>query len=76
MPEPVPLRTGREQASVRFGPMTGPLGDVPPPEQLMTVTRDDRAGPVLVVHGEVDLSTGGRLRDAVSTVLQQAPGGP
>ena len=57
--------------------MTGPLGDVPPPEQLMTVTREDRdSQPVLTVQGEVDLSTGGRLRDTVSSVLQQAGAGP
>ncbi len=57
--------------------VTGPLGDVPPPDQLMTVTRDDRDNsPVLVVRGEVDLSTGGRLRDTVSGVLQQAGAGP
>lgn len=57
--------------------MTGALGDIPPPEQLMTVTRDDRdSHPVLTVHGEVDLSTGGRLRDTVSSVLQQSGAGP
>jgi anti-sigma B factor antagonist len=43
----------------------------------MTVTRDDRSSrPVLVVRGDVDLSTGGRLREAVSTALQEAGGGP
>ena len=63
--------------AVPSGPVTGPPGDVPPPEQLMTVVRDDRDGQtVLVVHGEIDLSTGGRLRDAVSTVLHQAGAGP
>ena len=62
---------------VRSGSVTGPLGDAPPSDQLMTVTRDDRADrPVLVVRGEVDLSTGGRLRDTVSSVLQQATDGP
>jgi anti-sigma B factor antagonist len=36
--------------------MNGPLGGVPPAEQLMTIERDDRDGClVLVVHGEVDL---------------------
>lgn len=62
---------------VPSGPVTGPLGDVPPSEELMTVTRDDRDGqPVLVVRGEIDLSTGGRLRDTVSSVLHQAGDGP
>ncbi len=57
--------------------MTGPLGGVPPTELLMTITRDDRDGcPVLVVHGEVDLSTGSRLMEAGSTALQEAPGRP
>ena len=62
---------------VRSVSVTGHLGDVPPSDQLMTVTRDDRDdSPVLVVRGEVDLSTGGRLRDTVSSVLQQAGAGP
>jgi anti-sigma B factor antagonist len=62
---------------VRSDSVTGPLGDVPPPEQLMTVSRNDRdSWPVLVVRGEVDLSTGGRLRDTVSNVLQQTSAGP
>ena len=62
---------------VRSVSVTGPLGDVPPSDQLMTVTRDDRdSRPVLVVRGEVDLSTGGRLRDTVSSVLQQTGAGP
>jgi anti-sigma B factor antagonist len=62
---------------VRFGSVTGPRGDVPPPDQLMTVTQTDRGSqPVLVVRGEVDLSTGGRLRDTVSSVLQQTGAGP
>jgi anti-sigma B factor antagonist len=57
--------------------MTGPLGDVPPSDQLMTVTRDDREHrPVLVVRGEVDLSTESRLRDTVSSVLEQGGAGP
>jgi anti-sigma B factor antagonist len=57
--------------------VTGSLGDTPPSDQLMTVTRDDRDHrPVLVVRGEVDLSTGGRLRDTVSNVLQQDGAGP
>jgi anti-sigma B factor antagonist len=57
--------------------VTGPVGQVPPSDQLMTVTRDDRGSrPVLVVRGEVDLSTGGRLRDTVSSVLQQSTAGP
>lgn len=57
--------------------VTGSLGDAPPSTQLMTVTRDDREHrPVLVVRGEVDLSTGGRLREAVSSVLQQPATGP
>ncbi len=43
----------------------------------MTVTQTDRGSqPVLVVRGEVDLSTGGRLRDTVSSVLQQTGAGP
>lgn len=57
--------------------MTGPLGGVPPTELLMTITRDDRDGcPVLVVHGEVDLSTGSRLMEAGSAALQEATGRP
>ncbi|HVH22712.1 MAG TPA: STAS domain-containing protein [Pseudonocardia sp.] len=56
---------------------TGPLGEVPPSDQLMTVTRNERdSRPVLVVRGEVDLSTGGRLRDTVSSVLQHSSAGP
>jgi hypothetical protein len=39
---------------VRSVSVTGHLGDVPPSDQLMTVTRDDRDdSPVLVVRGEV-----------------------
>jgi anti-sigma B factor antagonist len=57
--------------------MTGSLGDLPPSNQLMTITRDDREyRPVLVVRGEVDLSTGNRLRDTVSSVLEQGGAGP
>jgi anti-sigma B factor antagonist len=67
---PVPL-------DVRSGSVTGPLGNLPPSDELMTVIRRDHGShPVLVVHGEVDLSTGGRLRDAVSHVLQHADAGP
>lgn len=45
---------------------------MPPTEELMTVARTDRDDcPVLVVGGEVDLSTAGRLRDEVSSALQQ-----
>jgi anti-sigma B factor antagonist len=41
-----------------------------PFDQLMTVTRTDRAGcPVLTVHGEVDLSTGPRLSATMTEVL-------
>lgn len=43
----------------------------------MTITRDDREyRPVLVVRGEVDLSTANRLRDTVSSVLEQGDVGP
>jgi anti-sigma B factor antagonist len=57
--------------------MNGPLGAVPPAEQLMTINRDDRNGcVVLVVHGEVDLSTGSRLMEAGSEALHQAGGQP
>lgn len=57
--------------------MTGSLGDLPPSNQLMTITQDDREyRPVLVVRGEVDLSTGNRLRDTVSSVLEQGGAGP
>jgi anti-sigma B factor antagonist len=57
--------------------MSGPLGGVPPAEQLMTIARDDRSGClVLVVHGEVDLSTGGRLMEAGSAALREAGGRP
>ena len=53
--------------------MNGPLGGVPPAEQLMTIERDDRDGCLgLVVHGEVDLSTGGRLMEAGSAALHEA----
>lgn len=53
--------------------MNGPLGGVPPAEQLMTIERDDRDGClVLVVLGEVDLSTGGRLMEAGSAALQES----
>lgn len=57
--------------------MTGPLDDVPPTEQLMTITREDRGRcQVLTVRGEVDLSTGERLRSTVNTALQRALGQP
>jgi anti-sigma B factor antagonist len=57
--------------------MTDPFGDVPPSDQLMTVTRHDHEyRPVLVVRGEVDLSTESRLRDTVSSVLEQGGAGP
>ena len=43
----------------------------------MTIERDDRGGClVLVVHGEVDLSTGGRLMEAGSAALREAAGAP
>ena len=39
----------------------------------MTIERDDRDGClVLVVHGEVDLSTGGRLMEAGSAALHES----
>ena len=57
--------------------MNGPLGGVPPAEQLMTISRDDRGGcVVLSVRGEVDLSTGGRLLEAGSAALREAVGRP
>jgi anti-sigma B factor antagonist len=57
--------------------MSGPLGGVPPAEQLMTIARDDRDRyVVLAVHGEVDLGTGGRLMEAAGEALQQATGRP
>ena len=57
--------------------MNGPLGGVPPAEQLMTIERDDQSGcVVLVVRGEVDLSTGGRLLDAGNAALLDAVGRP
>jgi len=57
--------------------VTGPLDDVPPTEQLMTITREDRGRcQVLTVRGEVDLSTGERLRSTVNTALQRALGQP
>jgi anti-sigma B factor antagonist len=57
--------------------MNGPLGGVPPTELLMTIERDDRDGcVVLVVHGEVDLGTGGRLTEAGKEALRQAAGRP
>jgi anti-sigma B factor antagonist len=53
--------------------MNAPLGGVPPAEQLMTISRDDRDGcVVVVVRGEVDLSTGGRLLEAGSAALREA----
>ena len=69
-------RTPRASA-VRCASMNGPLGGVPPAEQLMTIERDDRDGClVLVVHGEVDLSTGGRLMEAGSAALHEAADQP
>lgn len=57
--------------------MNGPLGGMPPAEQLMTINRDDRDGClVVVVRGEVDLSTGTRLMEAGSEALEQAAGRP
>lgn len=57
--------------------MNVPLGGVPPAEQLMTIARDDRDGClVLVVRGEVDLSTGGRLLEAGSAALRESTGRP
>ena len=57
--------------------MNGPLGGVPPAEQLMTIERDDRDGClILAVRGEVDLSTGGRLMEAGSAALREAAGAP
>jgi anti-sigma B factor antagonist len=57
--------------------MNGPLGGVPPAEQLMTITRDDQGGCVILsVRGEVDLSTGGRLMEAGSAALREALGRP
>ncbi|WP_345604988.1 STAS domain-containing protein [Pseudonocardia adelaidensis] len=46
---------------------------MPPAEQLMTIERDDRNGClVLVVRGEVDLSTGGRLMEAGNEALHES----
>jgi anti-sigma B factor antagonist len=57
--------------------MTGPLGGVPPAELLMTIARADRDGClVLVIRGEVDLSTGGRLADTAGEALREAGGRP
>jgi anti-sigma B factor antagonist len=57
--------------------MNGQLGGVPPAEQLMTIERDDQSGcVVLVVHGEVDLSTGGRLLEAGHAALIDGTGSP
>ncbi|MFD1530480.1 STAS domain-containing protein [Pseudonocardia aurantiaca] len=57
--------------------MNGPLGGVPPAEQLMTIARDDQGGClILAVRGEVDLSTGGRLLEAGSATLREARGRP
>jgi anti-sigma B factor antagonist len=57
--------------------MNGPLGGVPPAEQLMTIERGDRDGClILAVRGEVDLSTGGRLMEAGSAALREAAGAP
>jgi anti-sigma B factor antagonist len=62
---------------VRCATMNGPLGGMPPAEQLMTVDRDERTDClVLVVRGEIDLGTGGRLMDAGSDALQEAAGRP
>jgi anti-anti-sigma factor len=43
---------------------TGPFG-----EQMYTVARRDRECVVLVVRGEIDIATVGRLRDAVDEAL-------
>ena len=57
--------------------MNGFLGGMPPAEQLMTLNRADQDGClVLIVHGEVDLSTGSRLMEAGSEALHQAAGRP
>lgn len=57
--------------------MNGPLGGMPPTELLMTIDRDDReSSVVLVVHGEVDLSTGQRLTAAVTDALRRSAGRP
>jgi anti-sigma B factor antagonist len=57
--------------------MTGPLGGVPPAELLMTTSREDRDGClVLAVRGEVDLSTGDRLAETAGDVVRQAGGRP
>jgi anti-sigma B factor antagonist len=57
--------------------MTGPLGGVPPAELLMTTSREDRDGClVLAVRGEVDLSTGDRLAETAGDVVREAGGRP
>jgi anti-sigma B factor antagonist len=57
--------------------MTGPLGGVPPAELLMTTSREDRDGClVLAVRGEVDLSTGERLAETAGDVVREAAGRP
>lgn len=57
--------------------MTGPFGGVPPTELLMTISRADRGGlAVLVVRGEVDLSTGGRLAEVANDALHEVEGRP
>jgi anti-sigma B factor antagonist len=57
--------------------MTGPLGGVPPAELLMTTSREDRDGcVVLAVRGEVDLSTGSRLAETGDEALRDAAGRP
>jgi anti-sigma B factor antagonist len=46
---------------------TGPLG-----EQMHTVARRDRESVVLLVRGEIDISSVGRLRDTVEEALSAA----
>lgn len=47
------------------------LGGHPPDEQLMTLARSDQHGyTVLVVRGDVDLATEGRLMEAAAEAVQ------
>lgn len=51
----------------------GPLGGVPPEEQLLTITQAAHPGcAILIVRGDIDLSTGERLAEAAEHALSAA----
>lgn len=57
--------------------MEDPLGAQPPDEQLMTLARADRRGcTVLVVRGDIDLATEGRLTAAADDAVHDPSSRP